>query len=135
MPNYHLSIKIISHGKGASAVCKAAYRSAEKIRSEYDGGTHNYTKKRGVIHKEILLPENAQEEYKNRSVLWNAVEHTERYKTAQLAREVEISLPVELSQEQNVELVKKYAQEVFVKEGMYADICVHDSGDGNLHLL
>jgi hypothetical protein len=94
---YHLSIKIISRGKGKSAVAAAAYRAGETITNEYDGITHDYSRKGGVVHAEILLPENAPEEYRSRAVLWNAVEKSERYKTAQLAREIEIALPVELT--------------------------------------
>ena len=133
MANYHMSIKIFSRGKGASAVQKAAYRAADKFKSEYDGEIHDYTKKKGVIHTEILLPENALDEYINREILWNSVEQNERYINAQLAREIEISLPNELTQQQNIELARKFAQEVLVDEGMVADICVHDKNDGNIH--
>jgi ATP-dependent exoDNAse (exonuclease V) alpha subunit len=123
---YHLSIKIISRGKGKSAVAAAAYRAGETITNEYDGITHDYTRKGGVVHTEILLPKNAPEEYQSRAVLWNAVEKAERYKTAQLAREIEIALPVELTREQNISLVRRYVREQFVSGGMCADICVHD---------
>jgi hypothetical protein len=85
MAIYHLSIKIHSRSKGASAVAKAAYRAAELLKSEYDGREHDYTRKRGVIYKEILLPEHAPPEYADRAVLWNAVEKAETPKNAQLA--------------------------------------------------
>ena len=130
--NFHHSIKIFSRGKGASAVAKSAYRAAELIHNEYNGITSDYTRKSGVIHKEILLPDHAPAEYKNRSVLWNAVEKCERCRTAQLAREIEISLPVELTQEQNIILAREYVQQ-FVDAGMCADLCVHDKSDGNPH--
>ena len=130
---YHCSIKIFSRGKGASAVAKAAYRAAENIHNEYNGITSDYTHKTGVVHKEILLPDHAPAEYKNRAVLWNAVEKCERYKTAQLAREIEISLPKELSHEQSIALAREYVQKNFVDKGMCADLCVHDKGDGNPH--
>jgi len=95
---YHLSIKIISRGKGGrSAVAAAVYRAAEKITNEYDGVTHDYTRKGGVVHAEILLPDNAPAEYKDRAVLWNAVEQAEKAKNSQLAREIELALPVELT--------------------------------------
>jgi len=131
--NFHHSIKIFSRGKGASAVAKAAYRAAELIHNDYNGITSDYTKKSGVIYKEILLPDHAPAEYKDRSILWNAVEKCERYKTAQLAREIEISLPVELTQEQNIILAREYVQKHFISAGMCADLCVHDKGDGNPH--
>ena len=134
MANYHLSIKIFSRGKGeASAVQKAAYRAAELLKNEVSGESHDYTRKKGIVHKEILLPEYAPAEYANRAVLWNAVEKSERRKDAQLAREIEISLPVELTQEQNIALARKFANEVFVSAGMCADVCVHDTGEGNPH--
>ena len=99
---YHLSIKIISRGKGKSAVAAAAYRAGETITNEYDGITHDYTRKGGIVHTEIILPDHAPAEYTDRAVLWNAVEKIERYKTAQLAREIEIALPAELTREQNI---------------------------------
>ena len=134
MANYHLQIKIFSRGKGASVVCKQAYRAAEKLESEYDGRKHDYSKKPGIIFKEIMLPENAPPEYKNRQTLWNAVEKAEKPINAQLAREVEISLPVELTREQNIKLARKFVNDIFVKEGMCADICMHDTNDGNPHV-
>ena len=64
---YHCSIKIISRGKGKSAVAAAAYRSGEKLTNDYDGTTHDFTRKGGVVHTEILLPDNAPREYADRS--------------------------------------------------------------------
>jgi len=130
---YHCSIKIISRGKGRSAVAAAAYRASERITNEYDGKLHDYTSKGGVVHSEILLPDHAPTEYKKRAVLWNAVEKVERYKTAQLSREIQLALPVELSQEQNISLVQDYVKQHFVSAGMCADIAIHDTGKGNPH--
>jgi len=133
MAIYHLSIKIISRGKGKSAVAAAAYRSGEKITNEYDGFTHDYTKKGGVVHTEILLPEHAPKEYADRSILWNAVERIEKNKNAQLSRELELALPVELSVGQNISLVRDYCNRHFVDKGMCADIAIHNTGTGNPH--
>jgi len=130
---YHCSIKIISRGKGKSAVAAAAYRAGEKIKNEYDGITHDYTRKGGVVHTEILLPDNAPAEYSNRNLLWNAVEKIEKAKNSQLAREIEIALPVELTREQNVSLVREYVNRHFVAAGMCAEIAIHDTGGGNPH--
>jgi len=80
-----------------------------------------------------MLPDHAPSEYADRAILWNAVEKVERYKTAQLAREIEIALPVELSREQNIMLVQRYVKDNFVRQGMCADICIHDVGSGNPH--
>ena len=85
------------------------------------------------MHSEILLPDHAPAEYADRSTLWNAVEKVERYKTAQLAREIEIALPVELTVEQNKNLVREYVNQHFVSAGMCADITIHDTGEGNPH--
>jgi len=133
MTIYHLSIKIISRGKGKSAVAASAYRSGEKIKNEYDGIVHDFTRKGGIAYTEILLPQNAPEEFSNRSVLWNSVEKIEKSKNSQLAREIEIALPKELDREKQIELVREYVKENFVKVGMCADIALHDKNDGNPH--
>jgi len=130
---YHCSIKIISRGKGKSAVAAAAYRAGELIKNEYDRIIHDYTRKGGVVHTEILLPENAPDEYTARAVLWNAVEKIEKAKNSQLAREIELALPAELTRQQNISLVCEYVQQHFVSAGMCADICIHDKKDGNPH--
>ena len=133
MAIYHLCIKIISRGKGKSAVAASAYRSGEKIKNEYDGIVHDFTKKGGIAHTEILLPQNAPQEFANRSVLWNSVEKIEKSKNSQLAREIEIALPKELDREKQIELVRNYVKENFVDVGMCADIAIHDKNDGNPH--
>ena len=133
MAIYHLSIKIISRGKGKSAVAAASYRSGEKIKNEYDGIVHDFTRKGGIAYTEILLPQNALQEFSDRGTLWNSVEKIEKSKNSQLAREIEIALPKELNREKQIELVREYVKENFVKVGMCADIAVHDKNDGNPH--
>jgi hypothetical protein len=123
---YHCSIKIISRGKGKSAVAAAAYRSGEKLTNAYDGMLHDFTKKGGVVHTEILLPDNAPREFSDRSTLWNAVEKIEKSKNAQLAREIEIALPNELSEAECIALATEFAQKTFVDKGMCADVCIHN---------
>jgi len=130
---YHCSIKIVSRGKGKSAVAAAAYRSGEKLTNEWDGLTHDYTKKGGVVHSEILLPAHAPPAFSDRSTLWNSVELSEKSNNAQLAREVEIALPVELSREEQTRLVREYCSSQFVSKGMIADFNLHDTGGGNPH--
>lgn len=130
---YHCSIKIVSRGKGKSAVAAAAYRSGEKLTNEWDGLTHDYTKKGGVVHSEILLPAHAPPAFSDRSTLWNSVELSEKSNNAQLAREVEIALPVELSREEQTRLVREYCFSQFVSKGMIADFNLHDTGGGNPH--
>ena len=130
---YHCSIKIVSRGKGKSAVAAAAYRSGEKLTNEWDGLTNDYTKKGGVVHSEILLPAHAPPAFSDRSTLWNSVELSEKSNNAQLAREVEIALPVELSREEQTRLVREYCSSQFVSKGMIADFNLHDTGGGNPH--
>ena len=133
MAIYHLCIKIISRGKGKSAVASSAYRSGEMIKNEYDGIVHDFTRKGGIAYTEILLPQNAPQEFVNRSVLWNSVEKIEKSKNSQLTREIEIALPKELNREKQINLVREYVKENFVKVGMCADIALHDKNDGNPH--
>lgn len=133
MAIYHCSIKIISRGKGKSAVAAAAYRSGETLTNHYDGVTHDFTRKGGIVHTEILLPPHAPPDFADRSTLWNSVEKIEKAKNSQLAREIEIALPVELDREQQIQLVREYVKENFVSVGMCADFAIHDKQDGNPH--
>lgn len=133
MAIYHFSAKMISRTNGSSAVASSAYRSGEKMNDERTGLNHDYTKKRGIEYTEILLPSEAPEWVSNREKLWNEVEIKERRKDSQLAREVNIALPIELNREQQIELTKKFVQDNFVSKGMIADIAIHDIGSGNPH--
>jgi ATP-dependent exoDNAse (exonuclease V) alpha subunit len=99
---FHSRIQVISRGKGKSAVAAAACRAGEKITNERDGITHDFTRKSGVVHAEILLPGHAPAEYSGRAILWNAVEKIEKAENSQLARELDIALPAELTREQNI---------------------------------
>lgn len=133
MAIYHNSTKIISRSKGRSAVGASAYRSGEKILNQYDGIQHDYSRKGGIVYSEVMLPQQAKEEFKNRATLWNEVEKIEKSKNSQLAREVEVALPKELNREEQIKLIKSYVQDNFVKNGMCADLNIHDKGDGNPH--
>lgn len=133
--SFHFSVNIISRGKGKSAVASAAYISGEKIKNEWNGVTHDYTRKQGVISKEIFLPDHAPKEYKDRKTLWNSVELFEKNSNAQLARNFIISLPKELSIEENKKMIEEYIQTNFVKEGMIVDLAIHDeSREGNQNI-
>ena len=96
MAIYHLSAKIISRAEGRSVVAAAAYRPGMALEDETSGLVHDYTRKRGIEHTEILAPDDAPAWVLDRSRLWNAVEVAEKRSDAQLAREIEIGLPVEL---------------------------------------
>ena len=125
MAIYYFDCQIISRGSGRSAVAAAAYRAGERITNEYDGVTHDYTHKSKVAYSEILLPENAPRDFLNRSTLWNSVEDIEKSIDAQLAREIVVALPSELSLDQQILLARKYVQETYVSQGMCADIAIH----------
>ncbi len=130
---YHCSIKIIKRSQGRSAVAAAAYRSGQELTNEWDGITHDYTKKGGVVYSEILLPALAPPSFYDRSTLWNSVEETEKSRNAQLTREIEIALPLELDRQRQIQLVRAYVRDTFVASGMCADLSIHDKGDGNPH--
>lgn len=126
MAIFHLSAKIISRGKGQSAIASAAYRSGDKLHDERYDEIQDYTNKRFIEHSEIQLPENAPAKYQDRATLWNSVEKAEKAKNSQLAREIEIALPRELTPEQRIKLVHDYVQKTFVDKGMVADWSIHN---------
>ena len=130
----HFPVSIIKRSEGRSAVAAAAYRSGTKLTNEWDGLTHDYTRKGGVVHAEIMLPAHAPPEFADRSTLWNSVEQIEKARDSQLAREIEAALPRELSREQQLALVRAYVKDNFVDKGMCADFAIHDKGTGNPHV-
>jgi len=125
MAIYHFSAKVISRAAGSSAVASAAYRSASRLRDDRLDRHHDFSNKAGVVHSEVLLPDGAPEEWRNREQLWNDVEAAELRKDAQLAREVEFAIPREMSQADGIELVRDFVQREFVDRGMVADLNVH----------
>ena len=136
MAIYHFSAKIISRSNGKSAVASAAYRSGSKLIDFEDGTTKNYKRKTEVAYSAIMLPENAPTEFSNRETLWNEVQKVEKNSNAQLAREIEIALPMELSIEENIALVRQYCQNQFVNKGMIADVNVHNkAGNPHAHIM
>jgi Ti-type conjugative transfer relaxase TraA len=125
MAIYHLHVKVIGRTAGSSAVASAAYRSGSRLRDERLDRSHNFSAKRGVVHSEVMLPENAPEAWGDRERLWNDVEAFEVRKDAQLAREVEFAIPREMTQAQGIELARDFARGEFVGRGMIADLNVH----------
>lgn len=126
MAIYHCSVKVIGRNSGRSSVAAAAYRSGEKLLNEYDGVEHDFTRKNWVEYTNIILPDNAPKEYANRSTLWNAVEKIERAKDAQLCREFELALPIEMTKEQQIKIVEKFAEDKLIAQGMVVDIAIHN---------
>ena len=132
MSAYHFHVTQIKRSKGQSAVACAAYRSGEKLFSEYYGEVSDYTLKRGIVHAEILLPSHVPPEYSNRQALWNAVEKAEPHPKAQLAYSFDIALQNEFSVEENIALARQFLLNEFVCRGMICDFAVHlpDRKDG-----
>jgi len=138
---YHLRLKVLSRSLGRAArpggatrrsvVAAAAYRSGERL---YDDSQKQWFEfeKPDVVFKEILAPEGAADWVFDREALWNIVERSEKRADAQLAREVEITLPRELTEAQHIELVRSFVREQFVAKGMVADVAIHrpDASDG-----
>ena len=138
MALFHFTVTQTKRSKGQSAIASAAYRSGEKLYSEYYGEYSDYTRKRGVICSDILLPPHAPKEYADRQTLWNAVEKAERGKNAQLAYSYEISLQNEFSLEENIALAREFLFREFVSRGMTVDVSFHekeceDGGTPNPH--
>ena len=131
---FHFHVTQIKRSAGQSAVAAAAYRSGEKLHSEYYGEDSDYTRKGGVICSEILLPPQAPPSFSNRETFWNAVEKVERGKKAQLAYSFDIALQNEFSMEENIELARQFLLDNFVSRGMVVDFAVHspDKEDGGI---
>ncbi len=119
---------MISRSQGRSATAAIAYRVAERIEDRRTGLVFDYAKRGGVDHTEILAPGHAPDWIRDRSELWNRVEESETRKNSQVAREVRVALPAELTHAQRVELVRDFAQAQFVDRGMVADIALHAPG-------
>ena len=139
MDFYHNCFKIFgrSEKRGSSiearsVVAKASYRAGEKIYDHRTGLWYDFTKKRGILHTEIFLPDHAPRNFADRAIIWNAVEYAEKQKNAQTARESELALPCELPRQVQLDIARKYAQ-YFVAQGMCADLCFHKKGEKNYH--
>jgi Ti-type conjugative transfer relaxase TraA len=125
MAIFHFSAKVIGRAAGRSAVAAAAYRAGERLHDERLDRDHDFRSKSGVEHSEIMLPEGAPEQWRDRERLWNDVEAFEKRKDAQLAREVEFSIPREMNKADGIELARDFVKSEFVDRGMIADLNVH----------
>lgn len=142
----HVSVSIVSRGDGRSAVLSAAYRHCAKMDYEREARTIDYSRKQGLVHEEFLLPADAPQWARkliaDRSVtgaaeaFWNKVEAFEKRVDAQLAKDLTIALPLELSAEQNVALVRDFVEKHILSKGMVADWVDHDNpGNPHIHLM
>ena len=132
MAIFHMSFSNISAGKGRSAIASAAYRSGKKLFDQKEGRSYFYA--RSVMPESfILTPKNAPEWASDREQLWNEVERKDRRANSRYAKEFNVALPVELSEDEQKELLTKYVQENFVDEGMVADVAIHRDHPDNPH--
>lgn len=145
MAIYHLNARIVKRSKGQSCVAKAAYNAHELLKNENTDERHDYRYKGEVLFSGVFAPKNApewaQELAQDRQALWSAVEKAEKRKDAQLAREIEIALPHELSDQERQYLVTDFVRENFARRGMIADVCIHapsregDARNHHAHIL
>jgi MobA/MobL family len=140
MAIYHLSASIVKRSAGRSVTAAAAYRAAAKIEDITTGLVHDYTRKKGVDYSEILSPISASlgnEWLTDRQELWNKIEEVERRVDAQLAREITLAIPRELSRPEQIALVREYVQTNYVAAGMVADVNLHhlDGDNPHAHIL
>ncbi|TPW26655.1 Ti-type conjugative transfer relaxase TraA [Martelella alba] len=137
MAIYHFSMKPVSRSSGRSAVAAIAYRAGVCLTNTRDGITHDYTRKQGVAHAEILLPDGVDAAWaRDRSALWNAAEHCEKRKDARVAREFVVALPHELDRGQRLEAVRLMAGELADRYGAAVDFAIHEpheAGDVRNH--
>jgi ATP-dependent exoDNAse (exonuclease V) alpha subunit len=127
---YHLSVKCMSRSRGQSATAAAAYRSAEKIRDERTGEIHDYGRKGGVLHRELVLPQESPAWARQRERLWNTAEVAETRKNSTVAREFEIALPSELKASERARLAVDFARAISTKHRCAVDVSVHKPGRG-----
>jgi hypothetical protein len=128
MAIYHFSAQAFSRAKGRSATGAAAYRAGIVLVDERTGLKHDFTRKAGVLHAEVLAPAGAPAWALGRAELWNRVEIGEKRKDAQVAREINIALPSELNEQQRLDLIREFVESTFVSAGMVADLCIHAPG-------
>lgn len=129
MAIYHCSMKPVARSGGRSAVAAVAYRTASRLLNERDGLVHDFTRKSGVVHTEIVLPDGVEADWaQDRSTLWNAVEFAEKRKDARVAREFEIALPHELSAAERLALSRDFARDLANRYGAAVDFAIHQPG-------
>ena len=127
MAIYHCTTKTVNRSSGRTAVASMAYRAGEKLKDERTGLTHDFTRKDGVAHSEIIS--NLDIEI-DRSQLWNLAEKSENRKDARTAREWVIALPDELDADQRKDLAKAFATALVDRYGVIADLAIHEPSKG-----
>lgn len=136
MAIFHFNAKVLTRSNGDNAVAASAYRAGQRLICARTGIVFNYSRKREVEHREIRAPGGAQSWTFDRAQLWSRVEQCESRKNSQLAREIEVALPIELTRTQQIELLREFVDEQFVNDGMVADLALHAKvGNPHAHIL
>ncbi len=132
MAMFHSHVQVIGRSSGRSATAAAAYRSGSVILDVRSGIEWDFTRKRGIDHSDISLPDEAPRWMMDRAKLWNSVEGFEKRKDAQLAREFEIAIPVELEHDEKIALARKWVAGL-TDLGMVVDWSCHHLDGENPH--
>src|SRR5215470_865519 len=134
MAIFRMEISSVGRSAGRRATAAAAYRSGERIRDERTGDLFNYTRRRDVLHTEILLPSQYEGESigwaRNRERLWNMAEHAEKRHNSRVAREYQVTLPEELDAVRRVALARSFAREIADRYKVAVDLAIHDPPAG-----
>ena len=127
------TMKSISRGSGQSAIASAAYRAGEKLQDARYGKVQDYSKKEGVLSKEIIFPSALKNQTSiDRNSLWNKAEEAEKRKDSRVAREWIVNLPHELNEKQREQLAHEFSQKLADKYNIIADCCIHRPSDAEV---
>lgn len=130
MAIFMATMKSISRGSGQSAIASAAYRAGEKLQDARYGKVQDYSKKEGVLSKEIIFPSALKNQTSiDRNSLWNKAEEAEKRKDSRVAREWIVNLPHELNEQQRQQLAHEFSQKLADKYNVIADCCIHQPSD------
>ena len=149
--HYHreLGKRTNTDGKVRNAVFAAAYIRGEERTCERTGETKDFTKKSfEVIYKECILPEGAPQwaltlrnsqikdpitgEYgfdttgvNFSDVAWNRIENIEKRHDSQIYFHDDFAIPLELSKEASIELVREFVKTELAINGLFCDVSIH----------
>jgi hypothetical protein len=135
MAIFRMEISSVARSAGRRATAAAAYRSGERVRDERTGDLFNHTRRRDVLHTEILVPSQFEAEpvawARNRERLWNTAEHAEKRHNSRVAREYQVTLPAELDAVRRVALARAFAREIADRYKVAVDLAVHAPSAGS----
>lgn len=125
MAIYHTRVKTFSRKKQHSAVAAAAYRSGLCLTDTRTGIVHNYLARSGVQRITCISPIGAPDWTQDPAQLWNAAEAAEKRKDSTVARDFEMALPHELSDDQRWELALNVARKLVLRFQFAIQVSMH----------